>query len=318
MTQSSALRIVFAGTPAFAAVALQALLDAKHHIVAVYTQPDRPAGRGQQLTASPVKTLAMAANLPIMQPATLKDPEVQAAFAALKPDVLVVAAYGLIIPEAVLNIPSHGGINIHPSLLPRWRGAAPIQRTLFAGDETTGVSIMQMDAGLDTGPMILQTHYAISKTETTATLHDILAVQGAKALIDVLQAEATTPLPRVPQMNAAATYADKINKTEALLDWECTAITLDCRIRAFNPWPVAFTHFQGETLRVWEATPLEEHTTLAPGSLVRASAHGIDVAAGKGSVLRLLSLQWPGGKALAVRDFYHTKQHQFTQGLLFT
>lgn len=318
MTHPSALRIVFAGTPAFAAVALQALLDSPHEIIAVYTQPDRPAGRGQQLTASPVKTLAMAANVPVMQPATLKDLTVQAEFAALKPDVLVVAAYGLIIPDAILKIPSHGGINIHPSLLPRWRGAAPIQRTLFAGDRTTGVTIMQMDAGLDTGPMILQTHYDIAPTETTATLHDVLADQGAKALIEVLNAEAASPLPRQPQDNAAATYADKISKSEALLNWALPATVLDAHIRAFNPWPVAFTHWQGETLRVWQATPINETTTLAPGTLIRASAEGIDVAAGEGSVLRLLSLQWPGGKALSVRDFYHTKQQQFTQGLLFT
>lgn len=318
MTHPSALRIVFAGTPAFAAVALQALLDSPHQILAVYTQPDRPAGRGQQLTASPVKTLARSANVPVMQPATLKDPAVQAEFAALKPDVLVVAAYGLIIPDAILKMPSHGGINIHPSLLPRWRGAAPIQRTLFAGDRQTGVTIMQMDAGLDTGPIMLQTHYDISPSETTATLHDVLALQGAKALIEVLNAEAVSPLPRLAQDNTAATYADKISKAEAQLNWQLSAETLNHHIRAFNPWPVAFTHCHGETVRVWQAMPLSEKTTLAPGTLLHASAEGIDVAAGEGSVLRLLSLQWPGGKALSVRDFYHTKQQQFTQGLLFT
>lgn len=308
------LRVVFAGTPAFAAEALQALLQSSHHVIAVYTQPDRPAGRGQKLTESPVKTLAREAGLPIYQPTTLKDPAAQAEFAALKPDVLVVAAYGLILPDAILSVPLHGGINIHPSILPRWRGAAPIQRTLFSGDTETGVTIMQMDAGLDTGPILYQTHYTMRPDETTASLHDQLASDGAAALIHVLNQEVVSPLPRLTQDNEKATYAAKITKEEANIDWSQPASHLSCLIRAFNPWPVAYTTMHGVTVRVWQAVALTDSTKQAPGSIVAVSKHGLDIAAGQGSVLRLLCLQWPGGKPLTINDVLNAHQHEFNQG----
>lgn len=308
------LRVVFAGTPAFAAAALQALLHSNHEVITVYTQPDRPAGRGQKLTESPVKLLAREANLPIYQPNTLKDAAAQAEFAALKPDVLVVAAYGLILPDAILNVPKHGGINIHPSLLPRWRGAAPIQRTIFSGDLETGVTIMQMDAGLDTGPILYQTHYHMRPDETTASLHDHLAAEGAAALIHVLNQEVISPLPRLVQDNEKATYAAKITKEEAKLDWTKSANELSCLIRAFNPWPVAYTQIHGSTVRVWEAKVLNIKTEQAPGTIVAVDKTGLDIAAGEGSVLRLLSLQWPGGKPHGMVDVLNAHQHEFNQG----
>lgn len=308
------LRVVFAGTPAFAAAALQALLHSKHHVIAVYTQPDRPAGRGQKITESPVKLLAREAALPIYQPSTLKDAAAQAEFAALKPDVLVVAAYGLILPDVILSVPKHGGINIHPSLLPRWRGAAPIQRTIFSGDLETGVTIMQMDAGLDTGPILYQTHYRMRDDETTASLHDQLAQDGAAALIHVLNQEVISPLPRLVQDNEKATYAAKITKEEANIDWTKPASALSCLIRAFNPWPVAYTHIHGETVRVWQAAVLNTTTKQAPGTIVAVSKAGLDIAAGEGSVLRLLSLQWPGGKPHGIVDVLNAHQHEFNQG----
>lgn len=309
----SGLRVVFAGTPAFAEIALQALLSSKHQVIAVYTQPDKPAGRGQKLTESPVKQLAKTAQLPIYQPSTLKTPEAQATLAALQPDVLVVAAYGLILPDAILKIPTKGCINIHPSLLPRWRGAAPIQRTLFSGDTTTGVTIMQMDAGLDTGPILYQTQYTLREDETTASLHDYLANEGGKALIHVLDRECDNPLPRQIQNDAQATYAAKITKEEARIHWQHSAKQLSSMIRAFNPWPVAFTTIKDEIVRVWMAKALDEKTTQLPGTIVNASRDGIDIATGEG-VLRLLQLQWPGGKTLSVRDVMNARQHEFVLG----
>lgn len=312
----SPLRIVFAGTPAFADIILKALIHSSHDIVAVYTQPDRPAGRGRQLTESPVKVLATAANIPVLQPSTLKDAAVQAEFAALKPDVLVVAAYGLIIPQAILDIPAHGGINVHPSLLPRWRGAAPIQRTIDAGDLETGVTIMQMDAGLDTGACIYQTTFSLNDEVTTASLHDVLANAGAKALIHVLDAEKTQAMPRIPQSEENVTYANKISKEEAFIDWAMPASVLSCKIRAFNPWPVCYFSFQTENVRVWMAKALNTSTQQTPGTIVHASEQGIDVAAGNGTVLRLLTLQWPGGKALNVADVYHARHDILKPGVV--
>lgn len=310
------LRVVFAGTPAFAEFALQALLASTHDVIAVYTQPDRPAGRGQKLTESLVKQLAIANHIPVYQPVSLKNEEAQAEFAALKPDVLVVAAYGLILPDVILQIPPHGCINIHPSLLPRWRGAAPIPRTLFSGDTQTGVTIMQMDAGLDTGPIILQTHYDIKADETAASLHDQLAKEGAFALIQVLDKECSKPMPRLAQDDTHAAYAVKMTKEEAHINWQQSAVQLSCMIRAFNPWPVAFTSFRDETVRVWMAVALPEKTKAEPGCIIRVSKEGIDVATGDG-VLRLLSLQWPGGKVLTVREALNARQAQLLEGECF-
>ncbi len=307
------MKIIFAGTPSFAATTLQALIDSQYDVIAVYTQLDKPSGRGLKITQSPVKELSLQHHLPIYQPTTLKDEIVQQEMRALDADVMVVAAYGMLLPAAVLSIPRHGCINIHPSLLPRWRGAAPIQRTVHAGDVETGVTIMQMDPGLDTGPILLQTHNPISKDETSASLHDKLAIVGAKALIDTLDLLAAGKLTPIVQDNAHATYAAKISKEEALIDWQDSAIEIDREIRAFNPWPIAHTSWQGQNLRIWQATVLPETTTATPRTLLQASSKGIDIATGNG-VLRLLTLQLPGGKPLPVADFFNAHQKQLTIG----
>ncbi len=305
------MKIIFAGTPAFAEFALKALLASPHDIVAVYTQPDRPAGRGLKMTASPVKLLAQANQLPVYQPASLKAEQKQ--LAELQADVMVVAAYGLLLPPAVLAIPRLGCVNIHPSLLPRWRGAAPIQRTLFAGDKETGVTIMQMEAGLDTGPVLLQRRYTISKDETSKTLHDRLAVIGAEALIETLALLEQDTLQPVAQDNAAATYADKISKEEALLDWTRPAVELENEIRAFNPWPVAYTNWKDQHVRIWLAQALQEVCQQEPRTIVRASRDGIDIATGNG-VLRLMQIQLPGGKVQSVTDFYNSHREMLILG----
>jgi methionyl-tRNA formyltransferase len=317
MDNHMALKIVFAGTPAFAATALHALLTSPHEIIAVYTQPDRPAGRGLKLTSSPVKTLALAHHLPLQQPSTLKDPQQQAKLADLRADIMVVAAYGMLLPAAVLAMPRLGCINIHPSLLPRWRGAAPIQRTIFAGDQVTGVTIMQMEAGLDTGPMLLQREYVLAADETTQTLHDKLAAMGAAALLDTLTLLEQNKLTAQPQDNALAIYAAKISKEEAQLDWAQPAYTLEHKIRAFNPWPVAYTQWQQQSLRIWLAKTVTEKSNAAPGTLLHAGQEGIDIATGSG-VLRLLQLQLPGGKVLSAVDFYNSHLATLIPGKLFS
>jgi len=311
----SSLRIVFAGTPTFAEVALKALLDAHYNVIAVYTQPDRPKGRGLKLTASPVKQAALSHHVPLYQPVSLKIAEAQAELKDLNPDVMVVAAYGLILPKTVLDIPTHGCINIHPSLLPRFRGAAPIERTIESGDQETGVTIMQMDEGLDTGPMLLQERYLIKPDETAESLHAELAVLGANALMRTLDLLQLRQLVAVPQ-GIGATYAKKITKEEAQLSFHSDAATLSCKIRAFNPKPVAYVMWRGQALRIWEACALPNETDALPGTLIAATSAGLDIACAS-HVLRILSLQLPGGKVLSVRDFYHAHQHQLTVGELF-
>lgn len=310
------LRIIFAGTPEFAAVALDALLHSSHQVIAVYTQPDKPAGRGLKLTASPVKELALTHQLPVYQPKTLKDTHEQEILAGLNADVMVVAAYGLLLPVDVLRAPRLGCINIHPSLLPRWRGAAPIQRTIFAGDTITGVTIMQMDQGLDTGPMLLQQQYILDHDETSQTLHDKLAKLGSTALIETLDLLAQDKIKAQPQDNALATYAQKISKEEAMLDWMQPATELECEVRAFNPWPITYTSWHGQHLRIWEAKALMTEHNLPPRILMHASPEGIDITTGKG-VLRLLKVQLPGGKALAVKDFYNARRAELIEGEKF-
>ncbi len=296
------MRIVFAGTPEFAVAALDALATSLHSLVGVYTQPDRPAGRGRVLTPSPVKQRAEALNLPVYQPASLRDPAAQSVLASLQPDLMVVVAYGLILPQVVLDIPRLGCVNIHASELPRWRGAAPIQRAILAGDQETGITIMQMDAGLDTGPMLLQRACPIEPTESAAQLQDRLAALGAEALLRVLpMLEAGTHKPQ-PQAQDGVTYAHKIEKREALIDWGQPALVISRQVRAFNPWPVASGILNGKTVRIWQAQVLSTDCGKAlPGQVMAAGADGIDVATGAG-VLRLLQLQWPGGRVLSAAE----------------
>ncbi|GGO77435.1 methionyl-tRNA formyltransferase [Marinobacterium nitratireducens] len=307
------LNIVFAGTPDFAAASLQALLDSPHRVIAVYTQPDRPAGRGRKLTPSPVKTLALEHGIEVRQPQSLKDPEAQAELAALEPDLMVVVAYGLLLPKAVLEIPRLGCINVHASLLPRWRGAAPIHRAVLAGDAETGVTIMQMDEGLDTGDMLLKARCDIGAQESSGELHDRLAVIGAAALSDSLEGIAAGTIRREPQDDSLATYAHKLEKQEGELDWRQPAKALAQQVRGLSPWPVAFTRLGGDNLRVWGATALDGTCDDPPGTIVAADRDGIQVACGEG-VLSLTRVQLPGGKALDAAAMLNARRDTFAIG----
>ena len=301
------MRIVFAGTPEFAVPCLRAA--ARHQeVVAVYTQPDRPAGRGRGLMASPVKLEAIERGIPVFQPETLKDPAAQDQLRALQPDLMVVVAYGLILPRAVLAIPTHGCWNVHASLLPRWRGAAPIQRAIEAGDAETGVCLMQMEAGLDTGPVLLSEKTPISDTDTGGQLHDRLAGLGAQVLADglgLLRA-GLTPVAQ-PQPEAGVTYAHKLDKAQARLDWNEDAASLARRVRAFNPWPIAEATLAGERLRIHGAVALADNQGKAPGTVLGASRDGIDIACGQGA-LRLRVIQREGGKAITAADYLNARR----------
>ena len=299
---ATAPRLIFAGTPDFAVPSLQALLAAEGVLVAVYTQPDRPAGRGRQPRPSPVKIQAQAASVPIYQPSSLRDPATQAEMVALAPDLLVVAAYGLILPPAVLAIPRLGCVNVHASLLPRWRGAAPIQRALLAGDAETGICIMRMEAGLDTGPVYARATCPIPRGTTGGELHDQLAVLGAETLRATLPALLAAIAVPVPQDDARATYAPKLEKAEAVLDWTRPALELERQVLAFNPYPVAQTYLDGQTLRVWRARAEQESSAAPPGTVLREGPAGIVVATGVG-VLCLTEVQLPGGRPLPVAAF---------------
>jgi len=295
------LNILFAGTPAFAAAALQSLLDAGHRVLLVLTQPDRPAGRGLKPQASAVKQLALARGLELAQPESLKDPAVVTQLAQQGADAMVVAAYGLMIPPAVLGLPRLGCLNIHASLLPRWRGAAPIHRAIEAGDAHTGITLMQMDAGLDTGDMLAVHTEAILAHDTTASLHDRLAVAGGALMVQALKN--LEGLQRTPQPAQGVTYAHKIEKHEAALDWSQAASTLDRRIRAFHPFPGAHSALNGEVLKIGAAQVLPHgKSTVACGTLVQLGPDGLDVATGEG-MLRLTQLQRPGGKRLSAAEF---------------
>ena len=308
---TSPLRIIFAGTPEFAACHLQALLDAGCQVIAVYTQPDRPAGRGHKLMPSPVKQLALQHALPVRQPSTLRDASAQAELAALQPDLLLVVAYGLILPQAVLDIPRLGCINSHASLLPRWRGAAPIQRAIEAGDALSGVTLMQMEAGLDTGPMLCKVSTPISTRDTAASLHDRLAQLGAQAMVAALDPLARGELHAEVQDDRLATYAHKLNKDAARLDWQRPAIELERQVRAFNPWPVSHALLNGEMLKVLGARLAEGCGS--PGSILQADKEGLTVACGSGA-LCLTRLQLPGGKPLAFADLLNSRREQFARG----
>ncbi len=294
------MKIIFAGTPQFAAIALAAL-HREHRVVAVLTQPDRPAGRGMQLAISAVKQFAIQYGLPVLQPATLKTAEVQSEIAALGADVMAVAAYGLILPKAVLQLPRHGCLNIHASLLPRWRGAAPIQRAIQAGDAGTGITIMQMDEGLDTGDMLLQHDCPIAANDTALTLHDKLAEIGACSIIEALHLLQEHRLTPVKQDDAAATYAAKLLKSEARIDWRRDARQIERAVRAFNPFPVCHTDLNGVAIKIWQAALCpDQHGD--PGKVLAADKRGITVACGT-AALRLELLQRPGGKAQSAAQF---------------
>jgi methionyl-tRNA formyltransferase len=306
MASHKALNIIFAGTPDFAAVALAALLKSRHKVIAVYTQPDRPAGRGRKLKASPVKQLALEHNLPILQPTGLKGADEQQQLADFQPDLMVVAAYGLLLPRAVLDIPRFGCLNIHASLLPRWRGAAPIQRAILAGDAESGITIMQMDEGLDTGDMLLKLTTPISEEDTAQSLHDRLAVLGADALLQALERLPGGLVPE-PQDEALASYAKKLDKQEAAIDWRQPAIQIARQVNAFNPWPVAQTQLEDKVLRIWEALPVPDNCNATPGTVIAQNKQGIDIATGMG-ILRVTRLQLPGGKPLTAADFINSRQ----------
>jgi methionyl-tRNA formyltransferase len=309
------LRIIFAGTPDFAAQHLQALLDAKLQIVGVYSQPDRPAGRGNKLTASPVKTLALAHDIPVYQPINFKSDEAQQELKTLNADLMIVVAYGLLLPPAVLSTPRLGCINVHGSLLPRWRGAAPIQRAIWAGDTETGVTIMQMDAGLDTGDMLHKVICPIAPEETSASLYEKLAAEGPKGLLATLAHIACNSLQPERQDNEQATYAKKLTKEEALIDWQQDAHFIARCIRAFNPWPVSYFQLADLNIKVWQAEVLPDECQHAPGTIIQAHKDGLDIATSH-RILRVKQLQLPGKKAMSFADVFNARQDLFLPGTI--
>jgi methionyl-tRNA formyltransferase len=299
------MRVVFAGTPDFSVPILQALLDSGHSVVAVYSQPDRPAGRGRKLTPSPVKQLALQHPIPVFQPASLKTSEARQQLAELRPDLMVVVAYGLILPQAVLDLPERGCVNLHASLLPRWRGAAPIQRAILAGDWQSGVCLMQMEAGLDSGPVLAEVRTDIADDDTGGSLRDRLSRLAADLLVGHLGDLEQGVLEPVVQDESLVSYAGKLDKSEAVINWQQDAAQLERQVRAFNPWPVAQAKYQGQVLRVWNAKAIDSAAGM-PGSVVAAGKQGIDVVCGTGC-LRLLTIQLPGGKRLSAADFLNAR-----------
>ena len=307
------LSVVFAGTPEFAVPALEAIAASRHTVRAVYTQPDRPAGRGLRLEPSPVRVAATARGIPVEQPATLKDPAVVERLAAWRADVMVVAAYGLLLPQAVLDTPRLGCLNIHASLLPRWRGAAPIQRALLAGDRETGITIMKMEAGLDTGAMLSRRAVVIGPGETGGSLHDRLASLGAAMIVEALDSLEAGSARFEAQDAAMATYAKKLTKAEAALDWNRPAPDLERQVRAFDPWPVAETRFDGQQLRIWRAHALPGPAGAGPGTVLSCGGAGIAVATGTGSLV-LERIQLPGRRVVGAAEF--ARAHDLTGTVL--
>lgn len=310
----TSLNLVFAGTPAFTCPALDALAASKHHLSAVYTQPDRPAGRGRRMQASPTKQWAEEHNIPVYQPLNFKDQAAQEELKALKPDLLVVIAYGLILPQAVLDIPRLGCINVHASLLPNWRGASPIQASLLHGDIATGVTIMQLDAGMDTGPMLTRATCKIPADATASVLHDMLAQLAQAPLLETLDALAEGRGHPVAQQHEHASYAPKITKQDAVIDWHQPAIHIERQIRAFNPWPIARTEAGEQTLRIHQARALAQSTDAEPGTLLSLDASGMFVATGE-NILRVETIQFAGGKALSVSDWLNARKQTLYPGL---
>ncbi|XNM79616.1 methionyl-tRNA formyltransferase [Escherichia coli] len=310
---SESLRIIFAGTPDFAARHLDALLSSGHNVVGVFTQPDRPAGRGKKLMPTQVKVVAQEKGLPVFQTVSLRPQENQQLVADLQADVMVVVAYGLILPKAVLEMPRLGCINVHGSLLPRWRGAAPIQRSLWAGDAETGVTIMQMDVGFSTGDMLYKLSCPITAEDTSGTLYDKLAELGPQGLITTLKQLADgTAKPEV-QDETLVTYAEKLSKEEARIDWSLSAAQLERCIRAFNPWPMSWLEIEGQPVKVWKASVIDTATNAAPGTILEANKQGIQVATGDG-ILNLLSLQPAGKKAMSAQDLLNSRREWFVPG----
>ncbi|MDX5630980.1 MULTISPECIES: methionyl-tRNA formyltransferase [unclassified Brenneria] len=310
---SDSLRIIFAGTPDFAVRHLEALLASKHQVVGVFTQPDRPAGRGKKLTATPVKALAEQHGISVYQPKSLRHPDAQQSVAALNADVMVVVAYGLILPQAVLDMPRLGCLNVHGSLLPRWRGAAPIERALWAGDRNTGVTIMQMDAGLDTGAMLHKIACPILPQDTSATLYAKLAELGPRGLLETLEQLADGQITAEPQDDALATYAEKLSKEEARLDWRLSAAQLERCVRAFNPRPVSYFIVDKQPVKVWKCLAGAAEHQSRPGTILHADKKGIQVATADG-VLTILELQPAGKKIMAVQDLLNSRREWFIAG----
>ena len=314
---SKPLKIVFAGTPDFAARHLAALLSSEHEVIAVYTQPDRPAGRGKKITASPVKTLAIEHNIPVYQPENFKSDQDKQDLASLKADLMVVVAYGLLLPQAVLDTPKLGCINVHGSILPRWRGAAPIQRSIWAGDEQTGVTIMQMDIGLDTGDMLKIATLPIEPQDTSASMYDKLAKLGPKALIDCLGEIANESASAEKQDDDQANYAEKLSKEEARIDWSDDAKHIERCVRAFNPWPISHFVAGDKSIKVWQSKVVQQDTNQAPGTIIQADKTGIYVSTGK-DILVLEQLQVPGKKAMSIQDILNSRANWFEVGTQLT
>ena len=310
------LRIIFAGTPDFAAQHLQALLAGPHQVVAVYSQPDRPAGRGRKLTHSPVKALALEHAIEVQQPVSLKLQAAQTVLANYQADVMVVVAYGLILPQVVLDTPRLGCINVHGSLLPRWRGAAPIQRAILAGDQQSGVTVMQMEVGLDTGPMLLKVDTPIAANDTSASLYAKLALLGCNSLTQALDGLNNSTLAAQAQDETKANYADKLTKAEGAINWHQSAQQISLQVRGLNPWPVAYSDWQEHRLRLWMAHAINGHSDQPAGTLVSMDKSGLEVTCGDGH-LKITQLQWPGGKALNQSELMNLKQ-KMTLGDAFT
>jgi methionyl-tRNA formyltransferase len=310
------MKIIFAGTPEFAVPFLEALLKSEHQVLAIYTKIDKPAGRGLKLTASPIKECALKHQIQLYQPVTFKDTETQQQLKNLGADIFIDVAYGLLLPKTVLTATPSGCVNVHPSLLPRWRGAAPIPRAILAGDTVTGVSIMQLDEGLDTGDIYQQASFAIENTDTSATLFSKTIQIGIPLLLDTLKKIANGTATLTKQNAAEQTYANKITKDEAKINWHRSAIEIDRMIRAFNPWPIAYSEISGKNIRIWQAIPLLQTTTQPPGTIIATSDSGLDVATHNG-IIRLQQIQLPGGKVLPVKEILKAQHKLFTSNTRF-
>ena len=306
---SQPLNVIFAGTPDFAASSLQALIDSEHNVVAVYTQPDRQSGRGKKITMSPVKELALKHHIAVEQPVNFKADDDIATLDSYQADLMVVVAYGLLLPQAVLDTPKLGCINVHGSLLPRWRGAAPIQRAIQAGDRESGITIMQMEAGLDTGPMISKAVTPITDIDTGSTLHDKLAQQGAELLVNTMTNIANEGISAQAQDDSLATYAHKLSKQEAYIDWSQDAVIIERQTRAFNSWPVAQSELQGKVIRIWQANLNKTSVESEPGTIMQADKNGILVSCGQGQLL-LTELQLPGSRRMSIKDLLNAPKNQ--------